>query len=45
LGTWRRACRDLFAQQVRAQQPCALSVLGTHVPAALAVDFPRVFGA
>jgi hypothetical protein len=42
-GELRRACRELFARQVRAQQPCALVVLGTYVPAALAADFPRAF--
>lgn len=44
-GDLRRACRDLFALQLRAQEPCALIVLGTHVPVALATDFPRAFGA
>jgi hypothetical protein len=43
-GTLRRACRDVFARQVRVQQPCALVVLGTYVPAALAADFPLAFG-
>ncbi len=43
-GDLRRACRDLFAWQVRAQQPCALVVLGRHVPVALGADFPRAFG-
>jgi hypothetical protein len=44
-GDLRRACRDLFLQQVRAQRPCALIVLGTYVPAALSADFPRAFAA
>jgi hypothetical protein len=42
-GDLRRACRDLFARQVRAQMPCALVVLGTNVPKALAADFPHAF--
>lgn len=44
-GALRRACRELFGRQVRAQEPCAVVVLGTHVPVALAVDFPCAFGA
>jgi len=42
-GDLRRACRDLLARQIRAQMPCALVVLGTYVPKALAADFPRAF--
>jgi len=42
-GEFRRACRDLFVRQIRAQMPCALVVLGTYVPKALASDFPRTF--
>jgi hypothetical protein len=42
-GDLRRACRDLFARQIRAQKPCALVVLGTYLPKALAVDFPHAF--
>lgn len=44
-GALRGACRELFVSQVRAQEPCAVVVLGNHVPVALAVDFPRAFGA
>lgn len=40
----RLACKEFFSRQVRAQAPCALIVLGTHVPTALAADFPQAFG-
>ena len=43
-GALRRPCADLFIRQLRAQEPCALLVLGTYVPPALAEDFPRAFG-
>jgi len=44
-GDLRRACARLFLSQLRVQRPCAVVVLGTYVPRALAVDFPSVLGA
>jgi hypothetical protein len=39
----RRACAELFVRQLRAQQPCAIIVLGTYLPRVLAYDFPSSF--
>jgi hypothetical protein len=43
-GDLRSACARLFPLQLGAQRPCAIVVLGTHLPPVLASDFPSVFG-
>jgi hypothetical protein len=39
----RRECTAFFRRQVKTQKPCAIVVLGSHLPSTLSHDVPEVF--